>query len=181
MIVWTAPQNTQVADALERLKSAMPNKKIVRLHSCALELRSFMDAKPEAPESTPITKDTPALHKRFIKLVNKFRLNQFEEGSPAADPHSWSSQLRAKVKASPKQYHVMITNWRMQDEDPVTFRTNRRDYLAEARTLMNDFITDADVVSLMTMFNHIEPVSQSLFIVDEVGRLTEAMTFVASA
>ncbi|KAK0758566.1 hypothetical protein N5P37_008965 [Trichoderma harzianum] len=80
----------------------------------------------------------------------------------------------------------MITNWRMQDEDPVTFRTNRRDYLAEARTLMNDFIADADAVAgapvaLMTMFNHIEPVSQSLFIVDEVGRLTEAMTFVASA
>ncbi|KAL7793409.1 hypothetical protein V8C43DRAFT_281712 [Trichoderma afarasin] len=33
----------------------------------------------------------------------------------------------------------------------------------------------------MTMFNHIEPVSPSLFIVDEVGRLTEAMTFVPSA
>lgn len=101
-IVWTAPQNTQVADALERLKSAMPNKKIVRVHSYALELRSFMNAKPEAPESTPITKDTPDSHRRFIKLVNKFRLNQFEDGSPAADLHSWSSQLRAKFKASPK-------------------------------------------------------------------------------
>lgn len=33
----------------------------------------------------------------------------------------------------------------------------------------------------MIMFNYIEPISQSLFIVDEVGRLTEAMTFVASA
>ncbi|KAJ4856218.1 AAA domain-containing protein [Trichoderma breve] len=80
----------------------------------------------------------------------------------------------------------MITNWRMQDEDPVTSRANRRDYLAEARKLMNDFSADADVVAgtpvaLMTMFNHIEPVSPSLFIVDEVGRLTEAMTFVTSA
>ncbi|KAK4072486.1 hypothetical protein Trihar35433_4550 [Trichoderma harzianum] len=67
MIVWTAPQNTQVADAVERLKSAMPNKKIVRVHSYALELRSFMNANPEAPESTPITKDTPGSHKQFIK------------------------------------------------------------------------------------------------------------------
>ncbi|OPB40073.1 hypothetical protein A0O28_0001520 [Trichoderma guizhouense] len=75
MIVWTAPQNTQVADAVEHLKSAMPNKKIVRVHSYALELRSFMNANPEAPESTPITKDTPSSHKQSIKLINKFRLN----------------------------------------------------------------------------------------------------------
>ncbi|QYT02939.1 hypothetical protein H0G86_009921 [Trichoderma simmonsii] len=74
-VLWTAPQNAQVADAVERLRHLMTEKVIIRIHAWEAELKCFMSPEAQTAKTMEVTDKATATRKRLV------------EGGPDPPPH----------------------------------------------------------------------------------------------
>ncbi|KAL7810339.1 hypothetical protein V8C44DRAFT_122261 [Trichoderma aethiopicum] len=177
-ILWTAPQ---VDHAVERLIALMPRKRIVRVYSFDLELRTLLKATLDTPPQLSIPERTSSTIERLLRQANEFQQEIFDEGNPATDPTSCSRQLRLEVETNPAQYPMMKQAWDLEESDPVTYRVNKTAYLEEARRLLSTFIAQADVIAatptdLRILYDHVPDLSPCFLVVNEAGKMTEGMS-----
>ncbi|PTB66335.1 hypothetical protein BBK36DRAFT_1118816, partial [Trichoderma citrinoviride] len=179
-IVWTAPQNTQVGDAVLRLQAKVQNKRIIRIYPYDDELRVFMAAVLHGPEDMAIDENSPHSAKRLIAHINGFRAALYVERNPATDPSSLAMQLREEVEQNPDAYPEIKEAWDLQVSNPANYMVNKRDYFDSARKIIADFVCKADViagtpVALRMLYNHVPVLKPCFVVIDEAGRLTESM------
>ncbi|PNP37339.1 hypothetical protein TGAMA5MH_10716 [Trichoderma gamsii] len=101
LVVWTAPQNAQVLDAATRLHKTIPGGIIVKVHTWKAEVAALLDAGVRIPELMEPRPNATATERTIARLVNAFRKKEFNKLSPATNPYSISSQLRARAMANP--------------------------------------------------------------------------------
>ncbi|KAM0451446.1 hypothetical protein ACHAO4_006121 [Trichoderma viride] len=108
LVVWTAPQNTQVADAVIRLRNMMQDKIIIRVHTWKAEIAALLDASARILEVMELSNNATPTECTIIHLMNTLRQKEFIKRSPAANPYSISSQLRARAMADPEANRLMF-------------------------------------------------------------------------
>lgn len=91
-----------------------------------------------------------------------------------------SEQTKKIVRENPDEFSVMIRYWNQHVTDPEAYQLNLKDIRAEGRRLLSLFLERTQIVagtpvSLEMMYNH-EDWAPTFIVVDEAGRLTEAMT-----
>ncbi|UKZ62626.1 uncharacterized protein TrAtP1_003867 [Trichoderma atroviride] len=190
LVVWTAPQNAQVLDATIRLHKAIPGGIIIKVHTWKAEVAALLDAEVRTPKVIEPGPNATATERTIARLLNTFYTKEFNKHSPAADPYSISSQLRARAMADPEANRLMFEVWEMRVNDPVVFETNCSEITARFTRIMKDFVRSANVlvgtpVAIKILFDHLSSRSEALrpdlIINDEAGRSTEAMSLVPLA
>ncbi|KAL7787229.1 hypothetical protein V8C43DRAFT_307720 [Trichoderma afarasin] len=68
MVLRTAPQNAQVADAVERLRRLMTEKVIIRIHAWEAELKCFMSPEAQTAKTMEVTDKATATLKRLVDV-----------------------------------------------------------------------------------------------------------------
>ncbi|KAM0469717.1 hypothetical protein ACHAPX_010298 [Trichoderma viride] len=101
LVVWTAPQNAQVLDATIRLHKTIPGGIIIKVHSWKAEIAALLDAGVRIPELMELRPNATATERTIARLVNAFHKKEFNKLSPATNPYTISSQLRARAMADP--------------------------------------------------------------------------------
>ncbi|PON20743.1 hypothetical protein TGAM01_v210344 [Trichoderma gamsii] len=101
LVVWTAPQDAQVLDATTRLHKTIPGSIIIKVHTWKAEVAALLDAGVRIPELMEPRPNATATERTIARLVNAFRKKEFNQLSPATNPYSISSQLRARAMANP--------------------------------------------------------------------------------
>ncbi|ETS01422.1 hypothetical protein M419DRAFT_35849 [Trichoderma reesei RUT C-30] len=179
-LVWTAPQNAQVGEAVCWLQAKARGKRIVRVYSYNRELRALMAAKLDGPEDMTIDEDSPESAEHLINHINDFKASLYMENNPASDPASLAMQLREIAKRDPAKYMTILEAWDLQVSDPASYKEHKRDYLYAARQAMADFICKADViagtpVALHMLYNRVPQLKPCFIVIDKAGRMTENM------
>ncbi|KAF3063007.1 hypothetical protein CFAM422_010482 [Trichoderma lentiforme] len=68
MVLRTAPQNVQVADAVERLRRLMTEKVIIRIHAWEAELKCFISPEAQTAKTMEVTDKATATLKRLVDV-----------------------------------------------------------------------------------------------------------------
>lgn len=190
LVVWTAPQNAQVLDATIRLYKTIPGGIIIKVHPWKAEVVALLDAGVRIPKLMEPGPNATATERTIARLVNRFHKKEFKKLSPAANPYSISSQLRARAMADPVANRALFEIWQMGVDDPVSFRTNRSEFTARVTKIMKDFVRSANVlvgtpVMIDLLFDHLsrgpEVLRPDLIINDDADWSTEAMALVPLA
>ncbi|OTA08057.1 hypothetical protein A9Z42_0089910 [Trichoderma parareesei] len=179
-LVWTAPQNAQVGEAICWLQAKARGKRIVRVYSYNRELRTLMAANLDGPEDMTIDEDSPESAEHLINHINDFKASLYMEKNPASDAASLATQLREIAKRDPAKYMTILKAWDLQVSDPASYKKHKRDYLYAARQAMADFICKADViagtpVALHMLYNRVPKLKPCFVVIDKAGRMTENM------
>ncbi|KAL7937088.1 AAA domain-containing protein [Trichoderma chlorosporum] len=179
-VIWTAPQNAQVDDAVRRLTHKLANKTVVRCYPYDEELRAIMEAEHSAPEPHPVEDSMVRSEQQLIRTYNHFRSDRYQDKNPAVDQYSLSSFARRLINEDPEAYPLIREAWRIREQNPLMYSTNRAAYLAEGRRLLALVLDSADViaatpVAFSYLFNHATEWKPDFIVVDEVGRLHETM------
>ncbi|PTB61721.1 hypothetical protein BBK36DRAFT_1131020, partial [Trichoderma citrinoviride] len=178
-ILWTAPQNAQVKDAVHRLQQQAPNKLVVRVYPFDQELRALLAAEPRQPEVSPVPTNAAKSATQLITHLNEYRRLLWADHCPEQDPMSVSSQLRNLIGNDETVCPDIAEGWRTQVSDLAAFIVNKKDYLEKARLLISDFVSSAHViagtpVALKMLANHVR-FQPSFIVIDEAGRMSENM------
>jgi hypothetical protein len=94
LVLWTAPQNTQVVDATIRTRKMLPGAKVLHINNWKAELAALLEAIPHLLELIMLDQSATSTDRAIVKLINNSRMIAYAEGNLNADPYSIAGQSR---------------------------------------------------------------------------------------
>ncbi|CAM1503750.1 Fc.00g013410.m01.CDS01 [Cosmosporella sp. VM-42] len=185
VIVWTAPQNRQVADAVNRLQARCPDKIITRMYPWEREMRALLSA-TSGPPGEIVATGAAGCDEKLVRFTNKCLQQNYIDCNPYTDEHSCSARALNMMKGTAWETLIKASRSDMQN-DYTSWNKNATAYKAAARELLVYVLTKSDAicatpVALSQMADHMPTVwFPSLSIVDEAARLPEASALVVAS
>ncbi|KAH7171508.1 P-loop containing nucleoside triphosphate hydrolase protein [Dactylonectria macrodidyma] len=184
-IAWVTPSNKLAEDARARLAKRSSNKTIIHVFPWDREVANLLDAdaKPPPDADAAALSLFPRQYAALASHLANYRKNRWSEFSPAAKANSLSEFAKSLIAKSPDAFPDQVRAMAEYADDRHTFNKNRAENMVIIRTLLEFALSRADAivatpVAMLQLSQHMPTWNPDLYVIDEVGRMSEASAFI---
>ncbi|KID93901.1 MFS monocarboxylate transporter, partial [Metarhizium majus ARSEF 297] len=184
-VMWSAAQNKQADDACQRLSQAPYSRNCVRVFPLHIEIDHTLMAEPPQPKEyeKPDKKKDCQAHVALVDHVNNEFARLHGERNPSLHERSLASLSHKELQKHPGKWQKVEAAIKARKTDPLAWKAKFQEAVAEVKEL-HAFVLNSHgtivctVVVMAQIANHYQGWSPILVVVDEAGRLTEALNLV---
>ncbi|KAH7162196.1 P-loop containing nucleoside triphosphate hydrolase protein [Dactylonectria estremocensis] len=177
-ILWLAPSNALVRDAVGRLQRQCPNATVRRMLTYAAELNTLLSENETLECSNSLPLGTSHAQRSLNAHADALRVRRYRLTAPSQADDSMSKLALSIAQNDTETYGKFLHFRNLSHKDPDQYVASAVDHRALARDLMGTALDKCDAicatpVAFAQMINHHPYMEFALIVVDEASKMTE--------